>query len=250
VELVRNGRCCALEDRGRNQNSRSWSQGRPACSILVRCSLQRCPRRDKGRAPRDILTLLLEATDPETGEALTEIEAKANILTFIAAGHETTAHRITWSLFLLSQWLQWRERIQTEADHEFAGDIDGIADRLVETGAVVDEANRLCAPITAVSRAALGPDKLAGQSIGRGAMVVVAPYVLHRHRALRRKPDSFDPNRFLDGARKAIDRFAYLPFGAGPRICISATFALQEASIVLAAIMRYFTLELAPGHAV
>jgi cytochrome P450 len=101
-----------------------------------------------------------------------------------------------------------------------------------------------------MSRAALGPDELAGQHIGRGTMVVIAPYVLHRHRALWTKPNVFDPNRFLDGARDKIDRYAYLPFGAGPRICIGATFAIQEATIVVAAIMRNFDLELAPGHAV
>jgi cytochrome P450 len=115
---------------------------------------------------------------------------------------------------------------------------------------VIDEANRLYPPLTAISRAAVGPDELAGQPIKRGTMIVIAPYMLHRHRALWSNPDLFDPNRFLDGARETIDRFAYLPFGAGPRICIGATFAIQEASIVLATIMRHFTLQLAPGHAV
>jgi cytochrome P450 len=205
---------------------------------------------DPDNVPQDILTLLLEAADPETGEGLSEVEIKANILTFIAAGHETTANCIGWSLYLLSQSPQWRERVHAEADRELAGDIDGIAERLVETRAVIEEANRLYPPITAISRSASGPDELAGRSIGRGTMVVIAPYVLHRHRTLWENPDGFDPNRFLNGARDAIDRFAYLPFGVGPRICIGATFAMQEASIVLATIMRHFTLELAPGHAV
>jgi cytochrome P450 len=205
---------------------------------------------DPGGVPRDILTLLLEARDAETGAALSEVEVRANILTFIAAGHETTSNCIAWSLFLLSQSSEWRRRIQAEADHELDGDIDGIADRLTQTRAVIDEANRLYPPLTAISRAAVGPDELAGQPIKRGTMIVIAPYVLHRHRALWSNPDLFDPNRFLDGARETIDRFAYLPFGAGPRICIGATFAIQEASIVLATIMRHFTLQLAPGHAV
>jgi len=200
--------------------------------------------------PRDILTLLLEATDPETGKGLSEVEIKANILTFIAAGHETTANCITWSLFLISQSPQWRERIQAEADRMLGGDIRTISDRLVETRAVIDESNRLYPPIIAISRAALGPDHLGDQKIRRGTMVVIAPYVLHRHRALWNRPDSFEPNRFLDGARESIDRFAYLPFGVGPRTCIGATFAIQEATIVLAALMRQFTFELAPGHTV
>jgi cytochrome P450 len=203
-----------------------------------------------GSVPRDILTLLLEARDPETGESLSEVEVRANILTFIAAGHETTANCIAWSLYLLSQSPEWRERVRAEADRELNGDIDGVADRLVETRAVIDEANRLYPPIAAISRAALAPDELAGERIRRGAMVVIAPYVLHRHRALWDDPDWFDPNRFLNGARDSIDRFAYLPFGVGPRICIGATMALQEASIVVATLMRHFTLELAPGHTV
>jgi cytochrome P450 len=205
---------------------------------------------DPGGVPRDILTLLLEARDPETGEGLSEVEVRANILTFIAAGHETTANSINWSLFLLSQSPEWRARVQAEADRELDGDIDGIAERLVETRAVIEEAMRLYPPLAAISRAALAPDELAGEPIRRGTMVVIAPYVLHRHRALWADPDAFDPNRFLGGARERIDRFAYLPFGVGPRICIGATFALQEASIVVATVMRHFTLELAPGHAV
>ena len=202
---------------------------------------------DPDGAPRDILTFLLNAADPETGEALSEAEIRANILTFIAAGHETTANCISGSLFLLSQSGEWRERVQAEVDREFGGAPDGLADRIVETRAVIDEANRLYPPITAISRVALGRDELAGEPIKPGTMIVIAPYVLHRHRALWEKPDNFDPNRFLGDARETIDRFAYLPFGVGPRICIGATFALQEASIVIGTIMRHFTLELVPG---
>jgi cytochrome P450 len=205
---------------------------------------------DKADIPRDILTLLLEARDPDTGKGLSEIEIRANILTFIAAGQETTANCITWSLFLLSQSPEWRQRIQAEADREFSGVRNGIAERLVETRAVVEETNRLYPPLAAISRVALEPDELAGQRIRRGTLVAIAPYVLHRHRALWPNPEIFDPNRFLNGAREKIDRYAYLPFGAGPRICIGATFAIQEAVIVLAMIMRNFNLELAPGHAV
>jgi cytochrome P450 len=97
---------------------------------------------------------------------------------------------------------------------------------------------------------AVGPDELCGRPIRRGTMVVVAPYVLHRHRALWTEPDRFDPRHFLAGARERIDRFAYLPFGVGPRTCIGAAFALQEATVVLATIVRYFDLALMPGHAV
>ena len=113
---------------------------------------------------------------------------------------------------------------------------------------MIDETNRLYPPIAAISRAAIGPDELAGEAIKPGTMIVIAPYVLHRHRTLWTMPNSFDPNRFLGDARNAIDRYSYLPFGVGPRICMGAAFAIQEASIFVAAIMRHFTLELVPGH--
>jgi cytochrome P450 len=204
----------------------------------------------KTGVPRDVLTFLLEARDPETGAALTEVEIRANILTFIAAGQETTANCITWSLFLLSQSPEWRQLLQTEVDREFDDNRDSALERMVDTRALVEETNRLYPPLAAISRVALGPDELAGQPIRGGTMVVIAPYVLHRHRALWTNPNIFDPNRFLNGAREKIDRYAYLPFGAGPRVCIGATFAIQEAMIVLATIIRNFNLELAPGHLV
>ena len=202
---------------------------------------------DPAGAPRDILTLLLEARAPESGSALSDIEVRANILTFIAAGQETTANCIAWTLYLLSQSREWRERVQAEADRELNGPLDGLPDRLTVTRAVIDEANRLYPPITAISRMALGFDELAGESIKPGTMIVIAPYVLHRHLALWAKPNSFDPSRFLGGEREKIDRFAYLPFGVGPRICIGATFAIQEASIMIATIMRNFALETVAG---
>ena len=203
---------------------------------------------DPTNAPHDILTLLLEARDPDSGAVLSGTEIRANILTFIAAGQETTANCITWTLYLLSQSREWRERVQAEADREFDGPLDGLADRLTATRAVIDEANRLYPPITAISRTALGSDELAGEQIKPGTIVVIAPYVLHRHRALWTKPDIFDPGRFLGDGRRKIDRFVYLPFGVGPRICIGATFAIQEASIMVATIMRHFTLEMVSGY--
>ncbi len=200
--------------------------------------------------PRDILTLLLEAQDPETGHGMSEAEVRANVLTFIAAGQETTANALTWSLFLLSQSHLWRARVADEARREMQGPAEGLAERLVITRAVIDEALRLYPPIVAISRAACGADELAGHKITRGTIVVVAPYVLHRHRLLWERPDEFDPERFLEGARTRMDRFSYLPFGVGARTCIGNAFALQEATLALARIIRDCRLELAPGHAV
>ena len=205
---------------------------------------------EPGAVPRDILTLLLEAQDPETGRGMSEAEVRANILTFIAAGQETTANALTWALFLLSQSPEWNERIAAEADREIGGPVENLADRLPQTRAVIDEAMRLYPPIVAISRVALAADQLAGAQVKRGSLVVIAPYVLHRHRLLWTQPDSFAPERFLGAGRETVDRFAYLPFGIGARTCIGGAFALQEATIVLATIARNFKLELLPGHKV
>jgi cytochrome P450 len=206
--------------------------------------------RDLGDAPEDILTLLLNALDPDTGRRMTEAEVRSNILTFIAAGHETTANCLSWSLYLLNQSPHWNDRVTAEAMRETDGPMPELSDRLVMTRAVIDEALRLYPPIAAISRVARGNDELAGIAVKRGSMVVIAPWVLHRHRLLWRHPDHFDPTRFLDGAAAKIDRFAWLPFGAGMRTCIGATFALREATLILATIMKHFRLEPVPEHAV
>jgi cytochrome P450 len=205
---------------------------------------------DADRAPVDVLALLLKALDPETGQRLSEVEVRSNILTFIAAGHETTANALAWSLFLLSQSPEWRCRVQNEAERELGTGNPDCAERLVTTRAVVEEAIRLYPPIAAISRVAIAADELGNEKLRRGSMVVVAPYVLHRHRRLWSQPDVFDPSRFMGGARSQIDRFSYLPFGVGPRTCIGSAFALQEATLLLAIISKNFVCELVPGHQV
>lgn len=204
---------------------------------------------NQGGAPKDILTLLLSARNTENGQLMSNAEIRSNILTFISAGHETTANALSWSLFLLSQSPEWRRKIEVEAEE--MDDVSGEAiERFVDTRATIEEAMRLYPPIAAISRVAINDDVLAGETIRRGTMVVVSPYVLHRHRLLWQEPDVFDPSRFLPVARSQIDRFAYLPFGAGPRTCIGSAFALQEATLVLATIVKQFKLQMAPGHSV
>jgi cytochrome P450 len=205
---------------------------------------------DGREAPRDLLTLLLQAQDPETGKGLTDMEVQANIVTFIGAGHETTANALSWSLYLLSQDDEARRRIEAEVDGVPSGESGFAAeavDRLVFTRAVTEEAMRLYPPAPFISRAAIADDRVAGFRVPRGSLVMIPPYVLHRHRTLWRDPDHFDPDRFMPDNRAAIDRFAYLPFGAGPRICIGASFSLQEAVIVLSHIVKAVRLDPEPG---
>ncbi len=205
---------------------------------------------DPTGAPRDILTLLIEMRDPETGRGLSDMELRSNIVTFMTAGHETTGDAIIWTLFLLSQSHEWSERVAREAAL-LAGDRRRPAlERLVETRAVIEETLRLYPSLPAISRVAIDADELAGTRIERGSLVIIAPYVVHRHRRLWERPDIFDPTRFLHGGRQSLDRYVYMPFGGGGRGCIGSIFAIQEATIVIATLMQNFTFELAPGAAV
>lgn len=196
--------------------------------------------------PRDLLSLLLQALDQSTNLPMSLTEVRSNILTFLSAGHETTANTLAWSLFLLSQSPLWYARVRQEADRELPGEVSGLLERLVITRAVVEEALRLYPPIAALSRTSVQADVLCGHRIEPRALIVIAPYVLHRHRRLWNRPDIFDPSRFLEPAKGTIPRFAYLPFGAGPRTCIGSSFALQEATIVLATLVHRFDMRLLP----
>src|SRR5271154_5081863 len=153
------------------------------------------------------------------GRGMSLDDVRANIVTFISAGHETTANALTWTLFLLSQAPDWQQRVEAELDAEFDPglDDDPLA-RLPVTRAALEEAMRLYPPAATLSREAIGEDWLAGARIPAGTTVTVAPYLLHRHRRLWKDPDAFDPERFLGANRDAIDRYAYIPFGAGPRV--------------------------------
>jgi cytochrome P450 len=197
-------------------------------------------------APRDMLGAMLAAEDPETGERLTETEVKDNVMTFFFAGQETTSSTMTWVLYLLSQSPEWRERVAEEAESVRGSAVEA----LVQTRAVVEEALRLYPPVIGITRTALRRTELAGRTIERGTMIIISPYVLHRHSLLWGDPNLFDPTRFLPGRAKTIERYAYLPFGVGPRVCIGAAFALQEATLVVATLMKHFVLDLVPGQSV
>lgn len=206
---------------------------------------------DRGaEAPHDLLTLLMSAKDPENGRGIADVDVRANIVTFINAGHETTANGLTWTLFLLSQSPEWRERAEADADQAFDADGSVATERCEILRAVFEEALRLYPPAAMLARQAVADDELAGVHIPAGAVITVSPYVLHRRRGLWGHPDAFDPSRFLGDERDRIDRFAYIPFGAGPRVCIGMAFAMQEGIILLAHLLRAFRFDLVDGHVV
>jgi len=232
---------------GRARLRRTMAYFEAAIDDIIEARRQRLACAAGDAHPDDLLTLLLRALDPATEQPMSLAEVRSNILTFLSAGHETTANSLAWSMFLLSQSPDWRAQVRDEAERELKGPTAGLADRLVVTRAVVEEALRLYPPIAALSRMPEAPDRLGPAEIGAASLIVIAPYVLHRHKRLWDRPDVFDPSRFLPSARNAVPRFSYLPFGAGPRTCIGSSFALQEATIVLAVLTRRFDLDLLPG---
>jgi cytochrome P450 len=199
----------------------------------------------RGDAPNDLLTLLLTTRDPEGGAVFGPDEVYDNVMTFIFAGHETTANALSWTLYLLSQFPDVDARVAEEVIAS-GGDID----KLAYTRMVLEEALRLYPPAPFVSRDSVAADSVGPVEIRAGTSVLISPWIIHRHRRLWEDPDYFDPERFAPGKRDKIHRFAYIPFGAGPRICIGMGFAMQEALIVLAAILTDWRLSLVPGHPV
>jgi unspecific monooxygenase len=210
-------------------------------------------RRGQGVAepPRDLFDALVGARDPETGRGFTAQELRDQVATLIIAGHETTALALFWSLYLLTLAPDVQDAVAAEArsvDLSPEGAAAAVP-RLRLARAVVQEALRLYPPAYSIVRVAEAADRLAGHEVPPGALVVIAPWVLHRHKRLWAEPERFDPGRFLPGAPPP-DRFAYLPFGIGPRVCIGAQFALVEATIVLAALLRDWALDIPSGKRV
>ncbi|WP_050525627.1 cytochrome P450 [Pseudorhodobacter aquimaris] len=192
-------------------------------------------------APRhdvpDLLDLLLAGEDPKSGRKMTTAELRDNLLTFIVAGHETTALTLSWALYLCAFDQEVQEAARTEAQ-AVLGDRAATADdvaKLPLIRRIIDETLRLYPPAAFLSRTAMVADELCGREIRAGDTVVLPIYALHRHHMLWDNPDKFDPSRFEDP--DAIARFAYLPFGDGPRVCIGANFALQEAVVILATLL-------------
>ncbi|MEZ5787930.1 MAG: cytochrome P450 [Xanthobacteraceae bacterium] len=198
----------------------------------------------------DLMSYLINATDPETGKPMSAVDVRNNLMTFITAGHETTALALTWTFYLLSLHPEIEARVRREIAVVTGGDHvrpDHI-DALVYTNQVVQESMRLYPPAALIVRAALRDVVLDNEQIGAGTTVYVPVYAVHRHERLWREPDRFDPGRFDPDAAKSIDRYSYLPFGAGPRTCIGQNFAQWEATAVIAALLRAFHLKLREGY--
>ena len=205
-------------------------------------------RKENGaREVPDLLDLLLEGEDPETKRQMNTAELRDNLLTFIVAGHETTALTLAWALYLCGFDQSAQEKARQEAC-TVLGDRAATAEdinNLPYIRMIIDEALRLYPPAAIISRTAQAPDTLCDREIKKGDTVMLPIYALHRNELLWEEAAAFKPERFAD--RKSVDRFSYLPFGDGPRICIGASFALQEAVIILATLLARFKFTAVPG---
>ena len=203
---------------------------------------RRAAGKNEGAPPRDLFDLMGEARDPETHEAFTDAQLGDQVATMILAGHETTATALFWSLYVLALDPATQDELAAEVAIATA---DGTLDieRLKFTRAVVDETMRLYPPAFLIARTAGAPDTIAGMPVRKNDIVLIAPWLLHRHEKLWRDPAAFLPQRFMPPSPPP-DRFAYLPFGVGARVCIGAHFALVEATLALAKIVGAFRIVL------
>ena len=206
-------------------------------------------RRGEGsKGVPDLLDLLMAGQDPEGGRKMTTAELRDNLLTFIVAGHETTALTLAWALYLCAFDPGEQDLARAEAQAVLQGRAATAADvaALPRIRAIVEETLRLYPPAAFLSRTAQRADRLCGREVRPGDTVILPIYALHRHHAHWAEPDAFRPARFLG---KRPERFTWLPFGDGPRICIGANFAVQEAVIILATLLSRFRFAPVTGRA-
>ena len=224
---------------GRRRFQRAWSD---TIGTLVATR-----RESRAKAAHgDLLDLLLAARDPESGEALSEAEVRDQCSTMLVAGFETTARLLFWATYLLTLDVAEQNRVRIELaafPPERIRSLDDVLNwpRLRQT---LLEALRLYPPVAYISREAIVDDIVAGELIRPGMQVWISPWVMHRHRKFWDNPTAFMPDRFAGKPSPWTGIGAFLPFGAGPRICIGATFAMAEAQIVLATLLSRFKVTL------
>jgi cytochrome P450 len=208
--------------------------------IAMLMAERRAAGKNEGAPPRDLFDLMGAARDPETGEAFSDEQLGDEVATMILAGHETTGTALFWALYLLALDPATQDEVAAEVTNA-GGEIE--IERMKFTRAVIDETMRLYPPAFLIARAATAADTIAGMPVRKDDVIVIAPWLLHRHEKLWRDPGAFVPSRFMPPAPPP-DRFAYLPFGVGARVCMGAHFALVEATLVLAKLIGAFRVEL------
>ncbi len=215
--------------------------------VVYRIIAQHRRSQADGNPDIDLLSMLMSVRDSETGAGLDDTQLRNETITFLLAGHETTANALTWTFYLISRHPEVEQRLLTELDEVLGGKTPTLEDvsKLRYTKSVIQESMRLYPPIWIIERRVIEEDVIDGYTLPAGSAVVISPYALHRHPTFWDRPEEFDPSRFDSPAPAA-----YIPFGAGPRSCIGSEFAMLEAQLITAMVMQSFHLELVPGHPV
>jgi cytochrome P450 len=199
----------------------------------------------RDEAPKDFLTRLVAAKDPDDGAGLSAAEVRDEVITIFMAGHETTAVTMTWVWYLLSQHPAEEAKLHQELDAVLGGRAPTVADlpNLTYTRMIIEETMRVFPPAPGLSiRQAREADEVCGFKVWPGLQILISRWILHRHRRLWEEPERFDPTRFAKEMSDKRPRFSYLPFGGGPRVCIGATLAMTEATLILAVLAQKFRL--------
>lgn len=223
-----------------------WHPGKKRmreAALDVRTIVQRLldQRRATSDMGDDLVARMLAARRPDTGEPMSDAELVDNLATFLLAGHETTAKALTWTLYLLARAPEWQERVRGEIQSVTGGAqiSPGHIGKLEITQRVLKESMRLYPPVPVMTRVTAEDTNLGGKFLPAPTLVVIPIYCVHRHQALWTDPDRFDPDRFLPEAEAKLARTQFMPFGFGPRVCIGATFAMIEATAILATLMQH-----------
>jgi cytochrome P450 len=226
----------------------------PRAVIRLRAAVMKLMRelREKRRTeggPDDLMSRLIAARDPESGRAMDDEQLVDNLLTFYLAGHETTAKALTWTLYLLSRSPAWAGELVDEiARVTGGGPVRGEhIEKLVLTQQVIKESMRLYPPVPMMTRQAVADSRIGERAIPKGTSVLMSIYAIHRHAKRWERPHEFDPTRFAPSREASIPRYQYMPFGAGPRICIGMPFAMIEATAILATFLQHASFEWS-GH--
>jgi cytochrome P450 len=207
-------------------------------------------RRHNGEDRGDLLSILLHARDEDDGRGMTDLQVRDEAMTLFLAGHETTALALAWTWYLLATHPEAEERLLTELSDVLAGRSPTVEDlpRLKYTEAVVTEAMRILPPVYAIGREALDDCEIGGFLIPRKTTILMSQWVVHHDPRWFHKPEKFQPDRWLNDLAHQLPKYAYFPFGGGPRLCVGNTFAMMELVLVLATIAPRFQFTLKPDH--
>ena len=201
---------------------------------------------------RDLLDMLMAARDEESGAGMSDRQIRDEVMTLMLAGHETTALALSWTFYLLSRHPDIRRRLEQEVDEVLGRRVPGAGDiaDLAYTTMVLEESMRLYPPAYATGRWCQEADQIGGYDVPANASITLSPYLTHCHPDFWEAPEQFDPERFTPERKAERPRYAYIPFGGGPRQCIGKHFAMTEAILTLAMATQRYRLEMVPGHPV